>query len=722
MGIDELKAATLDRRGFLAASAGAAATAAAASTLGPLSGKSSGQVGGGGACAEHAAEMPKLRRGVQCFTMPAVAWNSEAAFLDHIAFMKSINCVSWEFAGSYPTPAGNNPTGWVALGSYAKTYGFRVAGTHDGPSASNANNLGSAITKMNAWNCNQVGAGSGWPGVPGAGTAITNPATVSAWQAACATMNTWGRAFQSGEGSGVIPTPYGPGMFQGQPVAGGRSCARYYRHFHSEQAKWIQNTGTKYDNNYVSGIAYTECDVRYSFAQSDWCWLLDGLWMAGGGPSVGIQGPGDPNPGQGYNRLVAPDVIERWQDQIPTFHIKDLGPNDQGTQVANIGDNSGPGAATAPFGAVPWDPSQDTVPFQQMFERLRHPELHDYLIERDGMSATVTSNAYYKKILTQGCDMFDKITLNRAVTRAAFSIPTTDAEWAAIQVTGIGGANRPPENGGSPGPECPPTLNGAFEVGHTVKVANSGTWARFDGAPGNFNYVWLRDGVPLVKYNGASTSPAACQANDASSYVLQADDVGHKISCQVTALNNDGTGAGTATTDSIIVAPAPFLGTRELGPGSSTLSNALAEAYRAVAVTSGTLTALDVYIEGGTTAEWLVAGVYADNATANHPGALLGQSDLRMGDHNSAGGWETVTLPSPIAVEAGKGYWIAVMGGGGILKVRNHDGGQGDQPSETHRTRGLSALPATWRTGTVYKNDAPLTAASGGESAGGGPV
>ena len=124
----------------------------------------------------------------------------------------------------------------------------------------------------------------------------------------------------------------------------------------------------------------------------------------------------------------------------------------------------------------------------------------------------------------------------------------------------------------------------------------------------------------------------------------------------------------------------------------------------------------------GALAEWLVAGVYADNATLNHPGALLGQNDLRMGDHNSAGGWETVTLPSPIAVEAGKGYWIAVMGGGGILKVRNHDGGQGDQPSETHRTRGLSALPATWRTGTVYKNDAPLTAASGGESAGGGPV
>ena len=103
----------------------------------------------------------------------------------------------------------------------------------------------------------------------------------------------------------------------------------------------------------------------------------------GGGPSVGLQGAGDPNPGQGKNRLMAPDVIERWQDRVPMFHVKDLGPNDQGTQVANVGDNSGPGAATYPFGAVPYDFSQDTTPFQQIFERLRHPERHEYLFERD---------------------------------------------------------------------------------------------------------------------------------------------------------------------------------------------------------------------------------------------------------------------------------------------------------------------------------------------------
>src|SRR5262249_36809852 len=78
-----------------------------------------------------------------------------------------------------------------------------------------------------------------------------------------------------------------------------------------------------------------------------------GLWMSGGNaPSVGLQGPGDPNPGQGKNRLVQPDLMERWQDSVFSFHIKDLGPTDQGTQVRNVGDEDNPGSATYAYGAL----------------------------------------------------------------------------------------------------------------------------------------------------------------------------------------------------------------------------------------------------------------------------------------------------------------------------------------------------------------------------------
>jgi len=108
-------------------------------------------------------------------------------------------------------------------------------------------------------------------------------------------MNSWGQAYQTNSGAGVLgSTPYGPGVFQGTALTAGRTCARYYRHFHSEQGKWIQNTGTKYDNHYISEVIYTETDPFVAYAQSDQCWLLDGLWMAGGNaPSVGLQGPGD---------------------------------------------------------------------------------------------------------------------------------------------------------------------------------------------------------------------------------------------------------------------------------------------------------------------------------------------------------------------------------------------------------------------------------------------
>jgi hypothetical protein len=715
----------LDRRGFLAAAGAAAATGAAASTMGPLSGAAGGKTSAkaiksgadDGLCREHPAELPKIRRGIQTYTTPATAWNTKELFVDHIKFLKSLELNAWEFAGAYPVVdgvnLGTNPAGWATFGSYAKEYGFRIVGTHDGPNAATAANLGSAITKMNGWNCNHLGAGSGWPGVPGAGTAITTPATISAWQASCATMNSWGRAFQTGSGAGVLTTtPYDVGLFNGNPVSG-RPCARYYRHFHSEQGKWITGTGTKYDNNYISAVAYTELDPKYAYAQSDLCWLLDGLWMSGGGPSIGLQGAGDPNPGQGKNRLFAPDIIERWQDRIPMFHVKDLGPNDQGTQVANVGDNNGPGAATYPFGAVPYSFDQDTVPFQQIFERLRHPERHEYLFERDGQSGTVTSNAYYKKLYVQVSDMYDKILLDRTSVRKPFVFPVTDADWAAIAVTAIG--QRPPETAGAPGAACAPKIEGGSEVGDTVEVTDVGVWSRFSEKPRNYNYIWLRDGAPLAKYNGAPIGDqnSACTVDDAPTYTLTADDVGHEISAQVTALNpKSNQDSGTSQlTNAIRVMAKPLLGTRTKGSGSSTISAGLPEAYQATSSGAGTVSKLEVYVEEGTTANWLVAGIYSNYH--NHPDLLLATGETRISNHRQ-GGWVTVDIGNVKLAKDTK-YWIAVLGLGGDLNVANYDGSNGWSPSETYkRTKGDAAeLPTAWKTGTVYKHDGPLTAAAG---------
>jgi hypothetical protein len=535
-------------------------------------------------CAETAASIPKARRGAIHYSFPASVWNSTALFLDFINLMKTLNCNAWEFAGNYPTVGpgitGNTPgAGWVALGSYAKTYGFRLVGTHDGPAPTSAANLGSALTKMNAWNCNQVGAGSGYPSgpinLPGAGTAITNPAAISAWQASAHTMNSWGQAFQTNSGAGVLGvTPYGAGIFNGTALTSGRTCARYYRHFHSEQGKWIQNTGTKYDNHYISEVIYTETDPTVAYAQSDQCWLLDGLWMSGGNaPSVGLQGPGDPNPGQGRNRLVQPDLMERWQDSVFSFHIKDLGPTDQGTQVRNVGDNDGPGSDTFPFGAVPWatDGSQDTVQFQKIYERFRHPECHEYLHERDGMSATPTSNAYWKKAYLQAFDMYEKLVLDRrpGVIRAPYKVQETDAEWAATQWLPVSTPYnleqyRPPVADGAPGPECSPTLkggnpDGTATVGDELYVKRGDhdkSWNRFDNRDDDVTYLWLRDNAPLPQYNGApigSKPECECDAQSTDTYTVQPADAGHVLSVLVTAHNRDEDSATTVQLGSVTV-------------------------------------------------------------------------------------------------------------------------------------------------------------------------
>ncbi len=572
---------------------------------------------------------------------------------------------------------------------------------------------------MNGWNCNQLGAGGGWPGVPGAGTAITTPATISAWQASVRDDEHLGPRVpdRRRQRRARANPPYTAGLFNGNPVAG-RPCARYYRHFHSEQGKWITGTGTKYDNNYISAVAYTELDIKYAYAQSDLCWLLDGLWMSGGGPSIGLQGAGDPNPGQGKNRLMAADVIERWQDQRARRSTSRTSvPNDQGTQVANVGDNNGPGAATYPFGAVPYDFSQDTTPFQQIFERLRHPERHEYLFERDGQSAhghaaTRTGRSSTSRSATcTTTSQLDRTRGAQAVRRSRSPTPT----GRRSQVTAIG--QRPPETPAPRARRARRSSRAAARSATRVEVTDLGVWARFSEKPRNYNYIWLRDGAPMAKYNGAPIGDRGRPVHGRRRADLHAhrrrrrprDQLpGHGAEPEVRpgqrglAVHQRDHGRGQAAARHA----------RRSAPGSSTLSAGLPEAYQAdvqrrrARSTSSRSTSRRARPPTG----WSRASTPTTTTipTCCWPPARSGSA----ASARAAG--RRVDIGSVKLAKDTK-YWIAVLGVGGNLNVRNYDGANGFSPSETYkRTKGDAAeLPTAWKTGTVYPHDGPLTAAGG---------
>ena len=234
------------------------------------------------------------------------------------------------------------------------------------------------------------------------------------------------------------------------------------------------------------------------------------------------------------------------------------------------------------------------------------------------------------------------------------------------------------------------------------------TWdvAGTDAAPISASVVRIR-----LSTDGGATYPTVLSdgtANDGSATVTLPHVETTHARIKVEAVGN----VFFDISDTDVTIQEPILGFAGLAPATDTLSSTLPEAFRNIARGSGSVDKLTVYVENGTTAGWLVAGIYSD--ANGHPGTLLGQND---GTPLTKGAWNTVSLPA-VQLTAGQPYWIAVQGQGGVLKIRTFSGGKGTQNSETGRT-GRANLPPTWRTGTVFKNDGPASAYASGASGGG---
>jgi hypothetical protein len=160
------------------------------------------------------------------------------------------------------------------------------------------------------------------------------------------------------------------------------------------------------------------------------------------------------------------------------------------------------------------------------------------------------------------------------------------------------------------------------------------------------------------------------------------------------------TGNGTAPP------PTALLGAEVIQPSVDFNNAGLAEAFRVTASTSGTLGTLRVFVDAGSTATSMIAGLYANSAT-NHPGTLLARGTLTG---PTAGAWNNVQLANGVSVTAGTVYWIALLSptGAGTLRFRDRCCG-GGSPAETSSQTTLASLPATWTTGSSF-TDGPVSA------------
>ena len=151
-----------------------------------------------------------------------------------------------------------------------------------------------------------------------------------------------------------------------------------------------------------------------------------------------------------------------------------------------------------------------------------------------------------------------------------------------------------------------------------------------------------------------------------------------------------------------------LLGDQTIEPKVDSNSPGIAEAFQTTAGASGTLTKLTLYVDAGSTASKIVAGVYSDSG--GNPGTLLGQGSISTIVN---GAWNDIPLAGG-SISGGGKYWIAILAPSGTIKYRDRCcGGGGTVPSQTNSARNLTTLPTTWSVGTRY-TDAPLSAYGSG--------
>jgi hypothetical protein len=176
-----------------------------------------------------------------------------------------------------------------------------------------------------------------------------------------------------------------------------------------------------------------------------------------------------------------------------------------------------------------------------------------------------------------------------------------------------------------------------------------------------------------------SVSWSATAGSVSSSGLFTAPSAASATPVTITATSQADTTKSASIRLQIGSAQAPgtmLLGHSTLEPLVNGISGGTAEGYQITASDNGSLSTLSVYVDATTTATNLFVGLYSDNN--GHPGSRL------------TGGNSTVLL-----------------GTGGLVSFRQKQNpGTGGWVDELNAIKTLTALPATWTTGTVYSKGA----------------
>jgi outer membrane protein assembly factor BamB len=139
-----------------------------------------------------------------------------------------------------------------------------------------------------------------------------------------------------------------------------------------------------------------------------------------------------------------------------------------------------------------------------------------------------------------------------------------------------------------------------------------------------------------------------------------------------------------------------LIGDGNVEPTADNNTAGTAEAFPATATSTGSVVQLRVYVDQGSAASKLTAGLYT--SVGGQPAQLLTQGTLT---NPVAGAWNAVTVPAA-AVTSGTSYWIAILSpaASGRLNFRDRDGGTSKGSASTT----LTTLPTTWKTGPTWSS------------------